>query len=64
MPPVRVSSSVAPLSESSPAPPVIRLSRALTALIAYFKSACHMSFSSIRKFLRDCVGLTLSRGMV
>ncbi len=36
----------------------------LTALIGYFKSACHMSFSSIRKFLRDCVGLTLSRGQL
>jgi transposase len=34
----------------------------LTALVAYLKSACHMSYSSIRKFLRDCVGVTLSRG--
>lgn len=33
-----------------------------TALIGYLKSACHMSFSSIRKFLRDCVGVTISRG--
>lgn len=36
----------------------------LTALIGYLKSACHMSFSSIRKFLRDCVGVTISRGQL
>lgn len=36
----------------------------LTALIGYLKSACHMSFSAIRKFLRDCVGLTISRGQL
>lgn len=36
----------------------------LTALVGYLKSACHMSFSSIRKFLRDCVGVTLSRGFL
>lgn len=36
----------------------------LTALIGYLKSACHMSFSSVRKFLRDCVGVTLSRGQL
>ena len=36
----------------------------LTALIGYLKSACHMSFSSIRKFLRDCVGLSISRGQL
>jgi transposase len=36
----------------------------LTALIAYLKSACHMSFSSIRKFLRDVVGVTISRGQL
>lgn len=36
----------------------------LTALVAYLKSACHMSFSSIRKFLRDCVGVTISRGQL
>jgi transposase len=34
----------------------------LTALIGFLKSACHMSFSSIRKYLRDVVGVTLSRG--
>lgn len=36
----------------------------LTALIAYLKSACHMSFSSIRKFLRDTVQVTISRGQL
>jgi len=34
----------------------------LTALIGYLKSACHMSFSAIRKYLRDVVQVTLSRG--
>ena len=36
----------------------------LTALIGYLKSACHMSFSSIRKYLRDVVKVTLSRGLL
>lgn len=36
----------------------------LTTLIGYLKSACHMSFSSIRKFLRDVVGVTISRGQL
>jgi transposase len=36
----------------------------LTALIAYLKGACHCSFSTIRKFLRDVVGLTISRGQL
>jgi transposase len=36
----------------------------LTTLIAYVKSTCHMSFSSIRKFLRDVVGVTISRGQL
>src|ERR1700730_13593568 len=34
----------------------------LTTLIAYLKGACHCSFSTIRKFLRDVVGLSISRG--
>jgi transposase len=34
----------------------------LTALIAFLKGACHASFSTIRTFLRDVVGVTLSRG--
>jgi transposase len=36
----------------------------LTTLIAYLKGACHASFSTIRKFLRDVVGVTLSRGQL
>lgn len=36
----------------------------LTALIAYLKSACHMSFATIRKYLRDVVKVTLSRGQL
>ncbi len=34
----------------------------LTALVAYLKGVCHASFSTIRKYLHDVVGLTLSRG--
>ena len=34
----------------------------LTALIAYLKGACHASFSTTRRFLRDVVGVTLARG--
>jgi len=34
----------------------------LTALIAYMKGACHASYSTLRKFLRDVVGVTISRG--
>jgi transposase len=36
----------------------------LTALIAYLKGVCHASFSTIRKFLRDVVHLTISRGQL
>jgi transposase len=36
----------------------------LTALIAFMKGACHASFSTVRKFLRDVVGVTLSRGQL
>jgi transposase len=31
-------------------------------LVAYFKSVCHCSFSTIRKFLRDVVKIQVSRG--
>jgi transposase len=34
----------------------------LTALIAFLKGGCHASFSTIRTFLRDVVGVTISRG--
>jgi transposase len=34
----------------------------LTALIAFMKGFCHASFSTIRKFLRDVVGVSIARG--
>ena len=34
----------------------------LTALVAFMKGVCHASFSTIRKFLRDVVGVEVSRG--
>lgn len=36
----------------------------LTTLIAYLKGVCHASFSTIRKFMRDVVRLTISRGQL
>lgn len=36
----------------------------LTALVGFFKGACHMSFSAIRKFFRDVIGIQISRGML
>src|ERR1700683_3401874 len=36
----------------------------LTAFIAYLKGACHASYSTIRKWLRDVVHVNLSRGML
>src|SRR5262245_13054678 len=36
----------------------------LTTLIAYLKGSCHASFSTVRKFLRDVVRLTISRGQL
>src|ERR1035438_5889887 len=36
----------------------------LTTLIAYLKGVCHASFSTIRKFIRDVVHLTISRGQL
>jgi transposase len=34
----------------------------LYTLVAYLKGACHCSYSTIRKFLRDVVGVQVSRG--
>jgi transposase len=34
----------------------------LTALVAFLKGVCHASFTTIRKFLRDVVGVSASRG--
>lgn len=36
----------------------------LTALIGYLKGVCHCSFSTIRKFVRDVCGATISRGQL
>jgi len=36
----------------------------LSAVVAYLKGACHASFSTIRKYLRDVLGLTISRGQL
>src|SRR5262249_9183883 len=36
----------------------------LTVLIAYLKGVCHASYSTIRKFLRDVAGVTISRGQL
>lgn len=36
----------------------------LTAYIAYLKGACHASFSTIRKLLRDVIGVRISRGQL
>lgn len=34
----------------------------LTALVAYMSRVCHASFSTIRKYLRDILGVRVSRG--
>ena len=34
----------------------------LTALVAYMKYACHVSFSTLRKFVRDVLGVKVFRG--
>ena len=34
----------------------------LSTVIAYLKGACHCSFSTVRKFVRDVLGVTISRG--
>jgi transposase len=36
----------------------------LTALVGFLKGACHASFSTIRKFFRDVIGIPISRGML
>ena len=50
----------------APLPPGIErgglVGPSLTTLIAYLKGACHASFSTVRKFLRDVVRVTISRG--
>lgn len=34
----------------------------LTAVIAYLKGVCHCSYSTLRKFIRDVLGINISRG--
>ncbi len=36
----------------------------LTALVGFLKGACHMSYSAIRKYFRDVIGVKISRGML
>jgi transposase len=36
----------------------------LTALVGYLKGACHCSYSTIRKFLRDVIGVATCRGQL
>ena len=36
----------------------------LTTLVAYLKGVCHASYSTIRQFLRDVIGLPVSRGQL
>lgn len=36
----------------------------LTAFVGFLKSACHMSFSMIRKMFRDVLGVRVSRGLL
>src|SRR5215213_3470022 len=52
----------------APLPPVVEhgglLGPHLTTLIAYLKGVCHASYSTIRKFLRDVVQVTISRGQL
>jgi transposase len=53
---------------TAPLPPAIEkgglAGPQLTALIAYLKGACHASFSTIRKFLRDVVGVQIARSQL
>jgi transposase len=55
-------------AHKAPLPPAIEkgglVGPQLTALIAYLKGACHASYSTVRKFLRDVVGLSISRGQL
>jgi transposase len=53
---------------SAPLPDEVRsaglIGPRLTALVAYLKGACHASFSTIRKFLRDVVHVSISNGQL
>jgi transposase len=53
---------------SSPLPPEVEKGGLagpnLTALVAYLKGVCHASFSTIRKFFRDVLKVSISRGQL
>ncbi len=53
---------------TAPLPPEIErgglVGPRLTAVVAYLKCGCHASFSTIRKYLRDVLGITISRGQL
>lgn len=55
-------------THTCPIPPEVRKAGLcgpeLTSIIGFLKGACHASFSTIRKYLRDVYGLRLSRGML
>jgi len=36
----------------------------LTSLVGYLKGACHCSFSTIRTFVKDVIGVSISRGQL
>ena len=36
----------------------------MTALIGWLKGVCHMSIGNIKKYCRDVIGISLSRGMI
>jgi transposase len=52
----------------APMPATVRagglLGPKMTALMAFLKSGCHCSFSTIQRYCREVLGLTLSRGML
>lgn len=53
---------------TAPLPPAIErggmAGARLTAEVAYLKGGCHASFSTIRKYLRDVLGVKISRGQL
>jgi transposase len=40
------------------------LDSGMTAYVAHLKGACHMSYTTIRKHLAECMGLVVSRGQL
>lgn len=56
------------IKHTAPLPPEVEkaglIGPRLTAIVAYLKGGCHASFSTIRKYLRDVLGITVSRGQL